>query len=186
MISPICMHGPRSPAGRWLDRNGSDIGLLTGEGPPLAATPHYRAAAPISGGVEAAKVDFWFEMKIERVDEKPRVTFPFSDKAWAALDALGERVDADLVKQDVRLTMGGEPTFVSIDDYQTAEWNTAALGPTKRILADKLISRLSAKFAPGGSSIMDRANGIQASRCRAGRSRCSGAWMASRSGRTQS
>ena len=66
------------------------------------------------------------------------MTFPFSDEAWTALDALGERVDADLTKQDVRLTMGGEPTFVSIDDYQTAEWNTAALGPTKQVLADKL------------------------------------------------
>ena len=85
-----------------------------------------------------------------RVDEKPRVTYPFSDEAWTALDALGERVDADLTKHDVRLTMGGEPTFVSIDDYQTAEWNTAALGPTKRVLADQLIRRLRDKFAPGG------------------------------------
>ena len=33
---------------------------------------------------------------------------------------------------DVRLTMGGEPTFVSIDDMEGAEWNTAALGPAKR------------------------------------------------------
>ena len=67
-------------------------GLLTGEGHiPLAATPHYRAAAPISGGVEAAKVEFAFEMKVTRVDEKPRVTYPFSDEAWTALDALGEQ-----------------------------------------------------------------------------------------------
>ncbi len=138
------------PGAGWVGMDPTS-GLLTGEGHiPLAATPHYGAAAPITGGVEAAKVDFSFEMKIERVDEKPRVTFPFSDEAWNALDALGERVDADLTNQDVRLTMGGEPTFVSVDDYETAEWNTAALGPTKQIIADKLINRLSAKFAPGG------------------------------------
>ena len=75
---------------------------------------------------------------------------PFSDEAWAALDALGEKVDADLVANDVRLTMGGEPTFVSVDDYQSAEWNTAALGPMKRIRADDLIRRLCKRFAPGG------------------------------------
>ena len=89
-------------------------------------------------------------MSLTRINEKPRVTFPFSDEAWNDLDALGERVDADLVAQDVRLTMGGEPTFVSIDDYESAEWNTAAVGPTKRIRADNLIRRLRDRYAPGG------------------------------------
>ena len=138
------------PGAGWIGMDPTS-GLLTGEGHiPLAATPHFRAAAPITGGVEAAKVEFAFDMKVTRVDEKPRVTYPFSDQAWNALDALGDRVDADLTKHDVRLTMGGEPTFVSIDDYETAEWNTAALGPVKRGVADQLIRRLSDKFAPGG------------------------------------
>src|SRR5262249_31032576 len=106
--------------------------------------------APTSGPVEPAAVDFSFDMKLSRIAEKPRVTYPFSEEAWAALDVLGEKVDADLIAHDVRLTMGGEPTFVSIDDYQSEEWNTAALGPQKSGRADELIRRLRERYAPGG------------------------------------
>ena len=138
------------PGAGWIGLDPTS-GLLCGEGHlPLAASPHYSAAAPISGLVEPAKVEFSFDMKLTRIAEQPRVTLPFSDESWAALDALGDRVDAELAAQDVRLTMGGEPTFVSIDDYQSAEWNTAALGPAKRVRADELVRRLHDRFAPGG------------------------------------
>ncbi|WP_370676591.1 DUF2126 domain-containing protein [Pleomorphomonas sp. PLEO] len=141
------------PGAGWIGLDPTS-GLLTGESHiPLAATPHYRSAAPIVGSYSGApdtKTEFFFDMKIARIDERPRVTWPFSDEAWARLNELGEAVDADLRDGDVRLTMGGEPTFVSIDDYQSEEWNTAAVGPTKRGLADDLIRRLAARFAPGG------------------------------------
>ena len=138
------------PGAGWIGVDPTS-GLLTGESHiPLAATPHYKNAAPIVGAASTPAKDFSFDMRVRRVAEHPRITKPFSDESWAALDALGHKVDKALSEGDVRLTMGGEPTFVSIDDFQSEEWNTAAVGPTKRAFADDLIRRLQQRFAPGG------------------------------------
>jgi uncharacterized protein (DUF2126 family) len=104
----------------------------------------------VAGLTEKCEVEFSHEMRIERVREAPRVTKPYTDEQWLAIERLGHTIDADLVKHDVRLTMGGEPTFVSIDDRDGAEWNTEAMGPRKRILGAGLLKRLKERYAPKG------------------------------------
>jgi len=138
------------PGAGWVGLDPTS-GLFAGEGHiPLACTANPTQAAPISGAVEKAEVLFDFDMGVARVVEPPRVTKPYTEEQWAQIEKLGDRVDAVLSSHDVRLTMGGEPTFVSIDDRSGAEWHTAAVGPHKRALADTLIRRLQQRFAPGG------------------------------------
>src|ERR1035441_1412907 len=115
---------------------------------PLACTPDAGAAAPISGSIEQCQTTFHHEMSVRRVLESPRVTKPYTDLQWRGIVALGEKVEADLKAQDVRLTMGGEPTFVSLDDPGGVEWTSAALGPDKRRLGVELFLKMRDRFAP--------------------------------------
>ena len=138
------------PGAGWIGLDPTS-GLLAGEGHiPLACTPQPSSAAPIDGALDDCEVEFSHHMQITRIYESPRVTQPYTDDQWAAINALGQRVDADLHAGDVRLTMGGEPTFVSTRDRDAAEWNTDALGPTKRSFATELLSRLREEYGAGG------------------------------------
>ena len=137
------------PGGGWIGLDPTS-GLLAGEGHvPLACTPDPSSAAPISGGVDECETEFGFEMSVTRVYESPLVTKPYTEEQWAKIAKLGQDIDADLKKGDVRLTMGGEPTFVSIDDPDGAEWNFTAVSHKKRLLSGELIKRLRKQFAPG-------------------------------------
>ncbi|WP_457350304.1 transglutaminase family protein [Roseateles sp. P5_D6] len=138
------------PGAGWIGLDPTS-GLLAGEGHiPLAATPTPGSAAPISGAVDKAEVEFEHEMSVTRIYESPRVTKPYTEEQWAEVLLLGEQVDRELAAGDVRLTMGGEPTFVSIDDRDAPEWNTEALGPTKRIYAQQLTHKLRDEYGQGG------------------------------------
>ena len=138
------------PGAGWIGLDPTS-GLMAGEGHiPVACTPEPSSAAPVSGGVDECEVSFTHHMEVTRIYESPRVTMPYTDAQWQAIVGLGHSVDQQLQAQDVRLTMGGEPTFVAVDDREAAEWNTDALGPTKRGFATELVHRLLAKYGAGG------------------------------------
>jgi uncharacterized protein (DUF2126 family)/transglutaminase-like putative cysteine protease len=138
------------PGAGWIGLDPTS-GLLAGEGHlPLSCTPEPSSAAPVTGAVDKCESTLLHEMSVRRIYESPRVTLPYSDAQWDSIRSLGRRIDEDLVKNDVRLTMGGEPTFVSIDDPDGDEWNFTAVGPKKRQLSGTLLRRLQKRFAPGG------------------------------------
>ena len=137
------------PGAGWVGLDPTS-GLFAGEGHiPLACTPSPSDAAPITGAVDPCEVEFSFRNEVRRIHEDPRVTLPYDEATWADIVALGHKVDADLQRLDMRLTQGGEPTFVAVDDMDAPEWNTAALGREKRARAEELLQRLANAFAPG-------------------------------------
>ncbi len=137
------------PGAGWVGLDPTS-GLFTGEGHvPLCCTPNPSSAAPVSGTLELCESTLEHSMSVTRIVESARVTRPFTDEQWQRIDALGHKIDADLLSQDVRLTMGGEPTFVSAEDRTGDEWNFTALSDAKKNLGNDLFLRLRQQFAAG-------------------------------------
>ncbi|MEU4451216.1 transglutaminase family protein [Nocardioides sp. NPDC023903] len=138
------------PGAGWIGLDPTSA-LFAGEGHiPLSATPHPSSAAPIEGATDPVEVTFSFANEVTRIHEDPRVTLPYTGQEWARIDALGEAVDQRLQAAGVELTVGGEPTFVSLDDQKSDQWNTDADGPHKRELATDLAERLRTVYGKGG------------------------------------
>jgi uncharacterized protein (DUF2126 family)/transglutaminase-like putative cysteine protease len=137
------------PGAGWIGFDPTS-GLFAGEGHiPLVCTPNASQAAPIGGTVEPANVDFSYSMSIRRLNDAPRLSRPFTEEDWVQVRQLAHSVDSDLKAQDVRLTMGGEPTFVGVDEPESPQWNIDALGAEKRSRGLALIQCLREKTAPG-------------------------------------
>jgi uncharacterized protein (DUF2126 family)/transglutaminase-like putative cysteine protease len=138
------------PGAGWIGFDPTS-GLLAGEGHiPLAATPAPGSAAPIEGALSECETTFEYLMEVQRIYESPRVTKPYTEEQWRSIESLGHGIDEVFQALDLRLTMGGEPTFISVDDMDGPEWNTTAVGPRKREFSSKLIKRLHNRFATGG------------------------------------
>ena len=152
------------PGAGWIGMDPT-AGLLAAEGHiPLVCTPTAGQAAPIGGTVEPSGVDFSFAMSVRRLEAAPErpeaphapqtpglpsLAKPYSDEQWAQVRAVAHALDAELKAQDVRLTMGGEPTYVGIDEPESMQWNLDALGPIKRTRGLALIRCLRERTAPG-------------------------------------
>ncbi|MCX8000203.1 MAG: transglutaminase family protein, partial [Leptospiraceae bacterium] len=137
------------PGAGWIGLDPTS-GLFAGEGHiPLACTPDPSSAAPITGATEKADVEFKFSMSVTRINEKPRTTKPYTEEEWQKIYAFGKKLDEEIFANDIRLTMGGEPTFISVDNMDAPEWNTEAQGPTKKRYATTLLHRLKDKFGNG-------------------------------------
>ena len=139
-----------APGAGWIGLDPTS-GLLAGEGHiPLACVPNPVSAAPVTGYTDRCETEFTYSNTVQRIHEDPRVTKPYTETQWTGINALGRQVDEDIIQHDIRLTMGGEPTFVSIDDTEGAEWDTEADSPKKRELGAGLLRRLRDSFGPGG------------------------------------
>ena len=147
------------PGAGWIGLDPTS-GLLTGEGHiPLACTSIASQAAPVSGTAERASTVFSYEMSVHRLNVPRPPSLSYADNAnhpqdpedqWLRIRRLAHRIDADLEANDVRLTMGGEPTYVGLDEAESAQWNIDALGDDKRARGLALIQALRERLAPCG------------------------------------
>ncbi|WCL49344.1 transglutaminase family protein [Leptospira sp. GIMC2001] len=135
------------PGAGWIGMDATS-GLMAGEGHiPLACTPEPESAAAVTGFVSDGKSEFDFEMKVVRISETPRVTKPYSDDDWNSILELGSDIDRRIEKNQIHLTIGGEPTFVSTENREDNEWNFGAMGPNKYKISEKLIYKLKEKYS---------------------------------------
>src|SRR5262249_32081293 len=139
------------PGAGWIGLDATS-GLLCGEGHiPLACASTPALAAPLEGTSDTGADEGSFSVAVGRLGHEPRPTTPYTPEIWDAVRAAGAAVDARLESHAVRLTVGGEPTFNSREHPDAAEWNSAALGPTKLAQGARLVDELRRRLCPGAA-----------------------------------
>ncbi len=133
--SPTCTPGPRctsrAPAGSgWTRPRGCSPARVTSRcRPPRTRRPRRRSPAPPARARRPWTSPTSSPGSTRTRGSRCRTPRP----PWGAICRASARcVDERLAAGDVRLTMGGEPTFVSIDNQVDPEWTTDADGPQKR------------------------------------------------------
>src|SRR5471030_1268790 len=172
------------PGAGWIGLDPTS-GLLAGEGHiPLACTPEPLSAAPIEGAVEKSEVEFEHEMKVSRVRETPRTTKPYTDEQWKKLLCTGQKIERDIKKNDLRLTMAASRPSCRSTTWMApsgTRWRSAPRSAASRAYCSASSPIASPRARCCTSA---RANGIPENSCRAGRSAAIGARTARRSGAT--
>ena len=130
-ISPTCTPGPRPtcpvPVGwGWTRPRACSPARGTSRSP--ARRIPSSSAAPVSGFTDVCESTLRFR---DGRHPHPRRSAGHQAVQRCSMDrrcgTLGDaRSTASSPMRDVRLTMGGEPTFVSIDDMEGEEWNYTA------------------------------------------------------------
>ncbi len=168
LCRPACVGGG-FPAGCRMDWIRPHLGFLVGEGhiPAGSVLQVLRQAAPISGtGCRAGQHRVQLRNVCSPLEtNRDRGLRGISEEKWLRIRHVAHCVDKELEAQDVRLTMGGEPTFAGIDEPESPQWNIDALGDDKRTRGGLALDSGSSrqKWLLAGFFITVRGNGIRVS-----------------------
>ena len=138
------------PGAGWIGLDPTSA-LYAGEGHiPLAATPQPASAAAIMGATERSDTTVGVRQLGAAHRRGPAGHPPLHARAGRGAGP-GRRCGGRTPPGGrIELTMGGEPTFVSVDDMTSPEWTIAADGPAKRERANELAAALAERYAKGG------------------------------------
>ncbi len=142
------------PGAGWIGLDATS-GLLCGEGHvPLACASSPALASPVEGTSDTRASDVTFELSVTRLGHEVRPSSPFPEPVYRAVLEGVDQADAALASAGLSLTTGGEPTFNSRESPEAAEWNGAALGPSKWTQGLRFCTEIRSRLMPGAALVI--------------------------------